>query len=46
MHKRFFHSKLPSEEVQIGHSCIIYEGREGPFISPPFNVPRKPADHL
>lgn len=46
MHKRFFHSKLPGEEVQIGHSCVIYEGREGPFISPSFNVPRKPADHL
>ena len=27
-------------------TCIIYEGRKGPFISPPFNVPRKPADHL
>ena len=46
MHKRFFQSKLQGEDEQIGYSCVIYKGWEGPFISTPFNVPRKPADHF
>lgn len=46
MHKRFFHSKLPGEDEQMGYSYVIYEGMESPFISTPLNVPRKPAGHF
>lgn len=46
MHRRFFHSKLQGEDEQTGYSHVIYEDREGPFTSIPFNVPRKPADRF
>lgn len=46
MHRRFFHSKLQGEDEQTGYSHVIYEDREGPFISIPLNVPRKPADRF
>lgn len=42
----FIHSKLQGEDEQIGYSCVIYKVREGPFISTPFNSPRKSADHF
>lgn len=37
MHKRFFQSKLQGEDEQMVYPCVIYKGREGPFISTHFN---------
>lgn len=41
-----FPSQLQGEDEQTGYSCVIYEVREGPFTSTPFNILRKPADYF